>query len=114
MSFRKLAQGTDWNLKGAIAFGVGPVHEELRLLQAQLNQFASIIGTEKIEVDGFIGPHTAHAVKAIYAAVLKKNPLLAATPFPVPDTKEEVAEYAQFISDWLKGTAATALGVTVA
>lgn len=110
---RKLEKGKDWNLKGEIAYGVGPVHDELKGLQKELNQFAGISG-HKLDVDGFIGPRTAHAVKAIYDAVVKKNPLLTATPFPVPDTKEEVAEYAEYIRDWVKSTAATALGVTVA
>jgi len=112
MSSRKLEKGKDWNLKGEIAYGVGPVHDELKSLQAELNHFSSISAI-KLDVDGFIGPRTGHAVKAIYDAVIKKNPLLAATPFPVPDTKEEVAEYAEFIRDWLKSTAAKALEVSV-
>ena len=110
---RKLEKGKDWNLKGEIAYGVGPVHEDLKGLQKALNSFTSITG-HKLDVDGFIGPKSAHAVKAIYDAVVKKNPLLTATPFPVPDTKEEVAEYAEFIRDWVKSTASTALAVTVA
>ena len=113
MATRKLEKGKDWNEKGEIVAGVGPVHEELKGLQQTLNQFASISG-HKLDVDGFIGPRTAHAVKAIYDAVVKKNPLLTATPFPVPDTKEEVAEYGEYIRDWMKTTAATALAVTVA
>jgi hypothetical protein len=112
MAFRKLEKGKDWNLKGEIAYGVAGVHDELKDLQKELNHFASISAI-KLDVDGFIGPRTGHAVKAIYDAVVKKNPLLAATPFPVPDTKEEVAEYAQFIRDWLQGTAAKTLGVAL-
>ena len=54
------------------------------------------------------------AIKGVYDAVVKQNALLAATPFPVPDTKEEVAEYAQFVRAWLRGTAGKALAVNVA
>ena len=39
---------------------------------------------------------------------------LAATPFPVPKTKEEVAEYAQFIRQWLQTVAEEALTVGTA
>ena len=51
---------------------------------------------------------------AIYDALVAKNPMNAMTLFPVPDTKEEVAEYAQFIRAWLRNTASKTLAVTVA
>jgi hypothetical protein len=48
-------------------------------------------------------------VKAIYDKVVAKNQLLSATVFPVPDTKEEVAEYAMFIRAWLRDVASKQL-----
>ena len=63
------------------------------------------LGFDKLTTDGFIGAKTAAAVKKVYDAVVAKNPLLAVTLFPVPDTKEEAAEYAQFIRSWLGKTA---------
>src|SRR5690349_9066219 len=102
-------EGKEWNANDKIAWGAGPVHEDFKGLQRDLNEFASAIGFEKLDVDGFIGKHTAQAVAAIHAAALKKNPLLAGTPFPIPDTKEEVAEHAQFIRFWLSNVAKKAL-----
>jgi uncharacterized protein (DUF2236 family) len=105
--------GKEWNVKDDIAYGAGAVHEEYKALQADLNRFAASAGFAALGTDGFIGPKTASAVTAIYKQVVAKNPLLAATPFPVPDTKEEVAEWAQHIRAWLSGPAAGALGVHV-
>jgi lysozyme family protein len=102
-------QGKEWNVKGSIAFGAGPVHEEFKGLQADLNVFADAIGFQALELDGFIGDRTADAVKWVYEAVVKKNPMATMTAFPVPDTKEEVAEYAMFIRAWLKDVATKAL-----
>ena len=98
--------GKDWNVKDTIAYGAGPVHEDFVALQGDLNKFANAVGFAKLTTDGFIGAKTAAAVKAVYDAVVGKNQLLSATVFPVPDTKEEAAEYAQFIRAWLKGVAA--------
>jgi hypothetical protein len=105
--------GKEWNVKDDIAYGAGAVHEELKALQADLNRFAPVAGFAALATDGFVGPRTAAAVKAIYEKVVAKNPLLVATPFPVPDTKEEVAEWAQHIRFWLRGPAAGALAVHV-
>jgi hypothetical protein len=99
-------QGKDWNVKESIAYGAGPVHEDFRNLQSELNRFASTVGFSALQTDGFIGPKTAEAVTKVYQAVLKRNPLLAGTPFPPPDTKEEAAEYAAFIRWWLTNVAA--------
>ena len=107
-------EGKEWNTNDKIAWGAGPVHDDLKALQTDVNRFAGAAGFAAVEVDGFIGPKTAAAVTAIYKKVVAKNPLLAATPFPVPDTKEEVAEYAQFIRGWLRTTAAKALGLAEA
>jgi lysozyme family protein len=104
-------EGKEWNTRESIAYGAGPVHEEFKGLQADLNRFAGAAGFAAIQTDGFIGPKTAAAVTAIYKQVVARNPLLAATPFPVPDTKEEVAEYAQHIRGWLKETASKALSI---
>jgi lysozyme family protein len=101
--------GTEWNTKDKIAYGAGPVHEDFKQLQATVNKFAATVGFAPLELDGFLGDHTAKAVTAIYEATLKKNKFLAGTAFPPPDTKEEVAEYAQFIRRWLDTTAAKAL-----
>ncbi len=98
--------GKDWNVKDTIAYGAGPVHQDFIGLQEDLNRFAGTLGFAKLTTDGFIGAKTAAAVKAVYDKVVAKNPLLAVTLFPVPDTKEEAAEYAQFIRAWLKNTAA--------
>lgn len=97
--------GKEWNVKDTIAYGAGPVHQDFVALQADLNRFASTVGFAKLETDGFLGPKTAAAVKGIYDKVVGKNQLLAATFFPVPDTKEEVSEYAMFIRAWLRDVA---------
>ena len=102
-------EGKDWNANDKIAWGGGEVHEDFKDLQLAINNFGGALGFALLKVDGFIGPATAGAVKSIYDAVVKKNPLLTATPFPVPDTKEEVAKCAQFIRSWLGGTAAQGL-----
>jgi lysozyme family protein len=93
--------GKEWNVKDAIAYGAGPVHEEFKQLQSDLNRFAGKAGFAALEVDGFLGPKTAAATKKVYDALVAKNPVHAITAFPVPDTKEEVAEYAMFIRDWI-------------
>lgn len=94
-------QGKDWNLKGDIAYGAGPVHDQFMQLQRTLNTLAPVVGFSKLDVDGFIGPKTAAAVMATYEKVKAKNAIFAVTLFPPPDTKEETAEYAAFINDWL-------------
>jgi lysozyme family protein len=101
--------GKDWNTKDTIAYGAGPVHQDFVDLQGDLNRFASVAGFGKLETDGFLGPKTAAAVKAVYDQVVGKNQLLSATIFPVPDTKEEVAEYAMFIRAWLRDVASKQL-----
>ncbi len=98
--------GKDWNVKDTIAYGAGPVHTDFVALQTELNRFAGAVGFAKLDTDGFLGAKTAAAVKAVYDAVVGKNQLLSITLFPVPDTKEEVAEYAQFIRSWLSTIAA--------
>jgi len=107
-------EGKDWNVKDAIAYGRGDVHKDFQGLQVDLNNFATRLGFDKLEVDGFLGPSTVDAINKVYSAVIKKNPGLAATPFPVPKTKEEVAEYTQFIRQWLQNTAEEALTVAPA
>ena len=97
----KKGSGQDWNIKGEIAYGAGPVHDEFVNLQKTLNRLSDVVGFEKLETDGFIGPKTAAAVKSTFEKVAAKNALLAVTLFPPPDTKEEAAEYAAFIRDWL-------------
>jgi len=94
-------QGKDWNIKGDIAYGAGPVHDQFLQLQRTLNSLSGVVGFGKLDVDGFIGPKTAAAVMATYEKVKAKNAVLAVTLFPPPDTKEETAEYAGFINDWL-------------
>jgi lysozyme family protein len=101
--------GKDWNTKDQIAYGAGEVHGEFQALQTELNRFAEAIGFAPLAIDGFIGPKTAVAVTQIYEAAIKKNPGLAATPFPPPDSKEEAAEYAAFIRWWLSNVAAKAV-----
>ncbi|KAB2901095.1 MAG: hypothetical protein F9K40_08745 [Kofleriaceae bacterium] len=101
--------GKDWNVKESIAYGAGPVHQDFVALQTDLNRFAGVAGFGKLDTDGFLGPRSAAAVKAVYDKVVAKNPLLSATVFPVPDTKEEVAEYAQFIRAWLRDVASKQL-----
>jgi lysozyme family protein len=93
--------GKEWNVKDAIAYGAGPVHDDFKALQTDLNRFAGAIGFAPLTVDGFLGPKTAAATKAIYDALVGKNPMQMVTLFPVPDTKEEVAEYCMFIRAWL-------------
>jgi len=101
----KKGSGKDWNVKGDIAYGAGAVHDQFMTLQKNLNSLADVVGFSKLEVDGFIGDKTAKAVKSTYDKVVAKNSLLGITAFPPPDTKEEAAEFAQFINDWLETTA---------
>jgi lysozyme family protein len=101
--------GKDWNTKESIAYGAGPVHQDFVALQTDLNRFAGASGFGKLDTDGFLGPKTAAAVTAVYKQVVAKNPLLAATVFPVPDTKEEVAEYAMVVRAWLRDVASKQL-----
>ena len=51
------------------------------------------------------GPPVMPSMDNVYAAVIGKKPLAAMTPFPVPDTKEEVAEFCMFIRAWLHDVA---------
>ena len=94
-------QGKDWNLKGDIAYGAGAVHDQFVQLQTTLNKLAGTVGFAKLDTDGFIGPKTAAAVNATYEKLKAKNAVYGVTLFPPPDTKEETAEYAAFINDWL-------------
>jgi len=102
-------EGKEWNTKNEIAYGAGPVHEEFRGLQVDINKLASIVGFKPLELDGFIGKHTVDAIKKIYDAMVAKNPVYTATPFPLPDDKETVAEYASYIRFWLERVASKAL-----
>jgi len=97
----KKGAGKDWNIKGEIAYGAGAVHDEFVALQRDLNKLAGPVGFKPLDADGFIGPKTASAIKATFDKVVAKNAMLGVTLFPVPDTKEETAEYAAFIRDWL-------------
>jgi lysozyme family protein len=97
-------EGKDWNTKESIAFGRGDVHKDFMGLQKDLNDFASALGFAKLDVDGFLGPKSVAAFNQIYDAALKKNPLLAANVFPPPKTKEDIAEYCQFMRQWLNET----------
>jgi len=97
----KKGSGQDWNIKGDIAYGAGPVHDEFLGLQRDLNKLAGAVGFPQLDVDGFIGPRTAAAIKQTYDKVVAKNPAFGVTLFPPPDTKEETAEFAAFIRDWL-------------
>lgn len=99
--FRR-GEGKDWNTKGEIAYGAGGAHAEFEALQRELNTVAGAVGEKPLEVDGFIGDKTARLVSKVYDAVVAKNPVHAATPFPVPDSKELTAEYAMFIRRWLQ------------
>lgn len=110
--FRVYQKGTgkDWNEKGEIAYGAGAVHDDFMGLQKDLNKLAAKVGFKPLEVDGFIGPATAAAVKATYDKVVAQNAMLGVTLFPVPDTKEEAAEFAAFIRDWLDKVATKHLG----
>lgn len=98
-------EGKDWNVKGDIAYGKGAVHDEFLGIQRELNKVASVVGFKPLDVDGFIGPKTAAAIKGTFDKVVAKNSLLGVTLFPPPDTKEEVAAFGLFIHDWLKNTA---------
>lgn len=98
-------EGKDWNTKGDVAYGAGAVHDEFVGLQRTLNKLADAVGFKKLDEDGKIGPRTATAIKATFDKVVAKNALFGVTLFPVPDTKEETAEYAAFIRDWLDNVA---------
>lgn len=105
----EMGEGKDWNANDKIAWGKGDVHKDFQGLQTDLNRFADVASFDKLDVDGFLGPATVEAFTKIYGAAIEKNPGLIATPFPPPKTKEDAAEYAQFIRMWLQGAAASAL-----
>ena len=71
-------------MKDSIAYGAGPVHEEFKALQVDLNAFADVIGFEALKPDGFIGDRTADAVKWVYDAVVKKTVIVYVTGSPAP------------------------------
>ena len=102
-------EGKDWNVKGEIAYGKGGVHDEFLGIQRELNKLAGIVGFDKLETDGFIGPKTAAAVMKTYDKLVAMNPIYGVTLFPPPNTKEETAAFAQFIHGWLKDTAGNQL-----
>jgi len=102
-------EGKDWNVKGEIAYGKGAVHDEFLGIQRELNKLANVVGFKPLDVDGFIGPKTAAAVKATYDKLVGMNSIFGVTLFPPPNTKEETAAFAQFIHGWLRDTAAKQL-----
>ena len=102
-------EGKDWNVKGEIAYGKGAVHDEFLGIQRELNKLANVVGFKQLDVDGFIGPKTAAAVKQTYDKLVAMNPIYGVTLFPPPDTKEETAAFAQFIHGWLRDTASKQL-----
>jgi ribosomal protein L4 len=54
-------EGKDWNVKNSIAYGKGPVHEDFKGLQKDINRFAEEVGFKKLEVDGsFLVVPSAH------------------------------------------------------
>jgi len=114
MTFRVLerGEGKDWNVKGDIAYGKGAVHDDFLGIQRELNRLAKIVGFQPLDVDGFIGPKTAAAVKATYDKLVGTNSIFGITLFPPPNTKEETAAFAQFIHAWLRETAVKQLGGT--
>ena len=114
MTFRVLerGEGKDWNVKGEIAYGKGAVHDEFLGIQRELNKLAKVVGFAPLDVDGFIGPKTAAAVKATYERLVGTNAIFGITLFPPPNTKEETAAFAQFIHVWLRDTAVKQLAGT--
>ena len=102
-------EGKDWNVKGEIAYGKGAVHDEFLGIQRELNKRAKVVGFSPLDVDGFIGPKTAAAVKATYDKLVGMNAIYGITLFPPPNTKEETASFAQFIHGWLRDTASKQL-----
>lgn len=105
----KKGDGLDWNIKGDIAYGKGAVHDEFLGIQRELNKLAKVVGFAPLDVDGFIGPKTAAAVKQTYDKLVAMSPMYGITLFPPPNTKEETAAFAQFIHGWLKDTASRQL-----
>lgn len=102
-------EGRDWNVKGDIAYGKGAVHDEFMGIQRELNKLTNVVGFKPLDVDGFIGPKTAAAVKQTYDKLVAMNPIYGITLFPPPNTKEETAAFAQFIHGWLRDTASKQL-----
>ncbi|HEU5060245.1 MAG TPA: hypothetical protein VFU21_27120 [Kofleriaceae bacterium] len=94
-------EGKDWNVKKSIAYGAGPVHEDFKGLQQDINRFAEEVGFAKLEVDGFLGPHTVDAWNKIYQAALAKDPT-ATVAFPPIVSKEQLATLCQHVRHWLQ------------
>jgi hypothetical protein len=102
-------EGKDWNVKGAIAFGKGAVHEDFVGLQVDINRFAEEVGFKKVEADGFLGPKTVDAWNKIYSAAVAKD-ATATAEFPAIATKEQLASYAAHVRDWLQHKGSKIIG----
>ena len=102
-------EGKDWNVKGAIAFGRGPVHDTFKGLQEDINRFSEEVGFAKVQVDGFLGPKTVDAWNKIYAAAVAKD-AKATWEFPAIGTKEQLATYAAHARDWLQHKGSKIIG----
>lgn len=60
-----LTQNTDFKCNNDICFGVGPVHDQLKLFQQTINRLAPLgNGFKPLDVDGFIGDLTVAAANA--------------------------------------------------
>ena len=102
-------EGKDWNVKGAIAYGKGQVHEDFKGLQQDLNRFAGKVGFQKLDVDGFIGQNTVTAWQKTYAAALERDPM-ATIEVAAIVSKEQMATVCQKVRHWLQTTGARVLG----
>ena len=101
-------EGKDWNVKNTIAYGKGPVHEDFKGLQRDINRFHDEVGFKQIEVDGFLGPDTVDAWNKIYQAALAKDPT-ATVAFPPIVMKEQIATLCQHVRHWLATSGARIL-----
>lgn len=106
-------EGKDWNVKGAIAYGKGQVHEDFKGLQQDLNRFADVVGFKKLEVDGFIGENTVAAWQKTYQTALKRDPM-ATIEIAAIVSKEQMATVCQRVRHWLQTSGARVLGTASA
>lgn len=101
-------EGKDWNVKGAIAYGRGPVHEDFKGLQRDLNSFAKVVGFARLDEDGFLGDNTVAAWQKTYQAALERDPLATIALLPIT-SKELLATMCQHVRHWLSTTGAKVL-----
>lgn len=110
-TLRRYERGADkdWDADERAAWGTGAAHEAFRGLEADLNEFSLLCGFDKLDAAGTLGDRTVEAFRKVLDAVLRRDPTVAPTEFPVPERPEDLATHAAFVRAWLTTVAAEVL-----